>query len=695
MRLRKLLLAAPAVVLLIMASAARGQDELRLRGVLVDENETPTANVEVSLAWHQGNASVASGDDGSFEIVLLRQRAPGQLLRAISDAGRRQAYFQLPWDLATLSDEPLRLELGPAQRVEVHVVDGQGRAIEGATVGLLGLYWTLEFATTDAEGRAVLWSPRGLEGHYLFAFDKEHGIDYHAYVLRRGEAGDTRAVVPPLPDEPVEFTLANTKPMRVMVAEAGGEPLAGVRVHPWLLQKGGEPDSLNMSYFVEVVSQSTDDEGVAEFPWIPSWQQGLISFWPNSEAKEFVHTRANYDPQQDKGQIRMELERLVPLRGRVTRPDGAPAVGADILARGENYQMDGFRGAAVTDEDGRYEIMAAPNMAYLVIASDAQHGHWAAAPQTGFALLPGQPREKVDFDLHKATRVFGRVTIGPETEPVEGQRIEIYQYGEAANRKIDLPNPEDSRKWVCPMTVFSTTSDVEGRFELFVGPGQFDIRGPQQVEVRKFTIGDEPEREFDFHSPRKEKGLLRGLVVVEGGSDPIAAAGASVNGIYRHGLAGHDLMATTDEHGKFEVERELHRTVLYARSADRKLAGVTEIGPDDKVGVVVIRPTAAAVGRLVDADGQPMAGEEITFGTRVHIGDDDAPFRTSFGGKTTTDDDGRFTLENVVLDVPYEVSVTIREPDAPQNVSWRRIAELNAADAKQIDLGDVTYERRE
>jgi hypothetical protein len=687
--------AAAAVALAITSTSMRAQDELRLNGVVVDEQGAPAADVDVSIAWYRdGRAEAATAADGSFELALPRQRAAGQLLRATADGGRRQAYFMAPWDLATLPRGPLKLELAPAKRVEVQVIDGEGSPIEGATVGLMGLYWTLEFATTDAAGQAVLWSPHGMEGHYLFAFSREHGIDYHAYVLRRGEAGDTRAVVPPLPDEPVEFTLANARPVRVTVAEADGGPLAGVRVYPWLLQKSGEPDNLNMSYFVDVVAQTTDNEGVAEFPWIPAWQEGLTSFWPSSDAEEFVHTRANYDPQKDHGQVRMKLERLVPMRGRVTRPDGAPAAGVEILARGEDYQMDGFRGSAVTDDDGHYEIKAAPNMVYLVIASDAHNGRWAAAPQTGFALRPGEPRENVDFPLHKATRVFGRVTVGPERAPVEGQRIEIYQYGEAANDKVDLPNPENSRKWVCPMTVVSTTSDVEGRFELFIGPGEFDIRGPQQVEIRKFTNGGEPEREFDFHSPRKEKGLLRGLVVVEGGRAS-AAAGATVTGIYRHGLAGRDLMATADAQGKFEVERELHRTVLYARSADRKLAGVMEIGPDDKVGVVVIRPTATVTGRLVGADRNLMAGEEITFGTRVHMGDDDAPFRTSFGGKTTTDENGVFTLENVVLNVQYEVSVTIREADAPQNASWRRIYTITMAEAQPKDLGDVSYEARE
>jgi hypothetical protein len=321
-----------------------------------------------------------------------------------------------------------------------------------------------------------------------------------------------------------------------------------------------------------------------------------------------------------------------------------------------------------------------------LIAVDDQE--WTGIPHTGFAVWPGEPIDGLDFELRAATRVFGQVTLGEARQPVADLDIQMYQYGKDGNNLegVELPNPENSNEWVQPIIVRTTKTDEQGQYEFLVGPGNYDIRGPRQNEVKKFEITDQEELEHNFHAARPEEGRLLGRVVLSGFNTPVPDA--QVYGIYRHGLAGRDLETQSDANGEFDVRRELHRTVLHARTEDGTLAGVVEIGPDDQRVTIPIQPLATATARLVDAaTGEPLPAREIVYGVRVPIGDDDAPWRTSFGGKANTDGEGRFTLTGLILDQPYEISVTNED-----GTGWRTVGNVRAETAEPIDLGDLKLE---
>jgi hypothetical protein len=164
-------------------------------------------------------------------------------------------------------------------------------------------------------------------------------------------------------------------------------------------------------------------------------------------------------------------------------------------------------------------------------------------------------------------------------------------------------------------------------------------------------------------------------------------ASAKVAGIYRSQRAGRNLDFQANARGEFLVEREAHRTVLFARSPDGALAGVVEIGPGDQRVRIQIRPVTSAVGVLIDKQTKrPLAGREIQYGVSVPIGGDDAPWRTAFGGKATTDAEGKFVLERLVQGQKYAVDV-VRE----NREGYEEIATVTPKDAKEIDLGMREY----
>ena len=326
------------------------------------------------------------------------------------------------------------------------------------------------------------------------------GFDYRAYFLSREHRNDSHAKAAEFPAGPVTLTLDGVSPVRVRALEAGGGPIVGLKVYHWYLQKHDQPDMLNLSGLYERVSLTRDTAGEAFFDWIPNWQKQEMAFWPESE--DHFHQRGSYHPEKGDGTLTMTLDRLVPLRGKATHADGSPAAGVEISAGGEGYQSDGFQGNTKTDAAGRYELRVAPHMIYLVLAEGEK---LAAIPETGFAIWPGQPIENLDFTMRPATRLHGRITEGAEKTPVKQFDITVYQYGldSLVLDEIKLPNPTGENRHVRPTLFHHATTDDTGYYEMFVGRGEFNMRGPTQNEIPKFEIKDEAEREFNFDSPRQ------------------------------------------------------------------------------------------------------------------------------------------------------------------------------------------------
>jgi hypothetical protein len=176
-----------------------------------------------------------------------------------------------------------------------------------------------------------------------------------------------------------------------------------------------------------------------------------------------------------------------------------------------------------------------------------------------------------------------------------------------------------------------------------------------------------------------------GLVVNDETDEPVA--GVKVYGIYRNMIAGRDIKASTDDRGEFQITRELHRTVLFTRTEDRSMKGIVEISEDQESATIRLRPVAQAVGRLDDRDTkEPLAGEEIRYGIRVYLGDEDAPTRTAFGGSVETDSEGRFTLKNLILGQECRISVARND-----GRSYSGVGSVTPIRAETIALGDLKH----
>ena len=659
-----------------------------LRGMVVDEHDQPVPGMRVDAPYILGTAHAVTNDEGEFQIAVPTRVAPGCCLVTKGRDHQRMGFVQLEYDPWQIDSTVRKIQIGPTRRLDVEVVDIDQRPVEGAKV-VASVAQMLHFEETSAEdGRVTFWLPANGQLHEVLAIKPRLGLDYRAFFdpqrLRLGipqKETDT--------SQPVVLTLAEPMSIEVTVVDAQrGTPVSNVQVYPWLLKKPSEPGDLNVSMFLRQLSQPTDARGVAVFDWIPKWNtQTSMTFWTHTE--DYAHERESYDVTSNSGKLTMRLNKLVPIRGRVRDPDGNPVVGLKIVAAGVSYATDDFRGETLTNENGEYEIRVTPNRLYMVIVDDEE---WSAPVQDGFIVKPEEPQEGINFALRPTTRIFGQVTFGTSSEPIPGQLITSSQDGTPLNdlSGLTLPNPDDSRRWIQPHYYRYTKTDEDGRYEFFVGPGKFDIRGPTQLPVRKFEIHDETSQEFNFQTPRAETGRLIGSVVFGADQQPVRYA--NIGGIYRSDRAGRDIEITTDENGRFDIKRESHGVVMHVQNHDQSLAAIHEIGPDTRETTILLAPTAIATARLIDGEtGESLAGREIQYGVDVYMGENGkAAFRTSFGGTAVTDENGAFQLDRLAVGGKYNVAVVVERDANGDPRGWQRIGEFSPeAGSPLIELGDL------
>lgn len=662
------------------------EPQVTVRGTVAAPDGKPAVGIRVAATMWKGAPWEATTDQaGRFEITAPWKYMRVNSIRAASPDKQLQAAIMMPpWEEpAEVEKTELKLELTQARRAEIIVVDQSGQPIQGAICGMAGILVPSDTALSDEQGRAVLMLPSTMPVTQAYACKRGVGLDYRSFSVSPERMSDRNVKIPRLPDGPLTLILDGVSPVRVRMQEVSGAPIPGVLSYPWFLQKPDQPGDLNVGFLGDHFIGTSNAQGEVIFDWIPKWQKKSLTFWPVTE--DYFDQRGEYDPEKGDGTLNMTLNRLVPLRGKATHADGSPAAGIKIMASGEGYQFDDFKNEALTDVHGQYELKVAPNMIYLVVASGPKV---ASDPRTGFAVWPNQPVDNIDFKMRPATRLYGRVTQGPDKQPVKDFRIDSYQYGLDLLKlpEIKLPNPKDSHKWVCPMIVHNATTDAEGYFELFVGPGKFDIRGPSQNAIKKFEIKDEQELEFNFEAPRPEAGPLEGLVKT---AENKPVVNAKVTSVYRHQSSHRPFEAMTNAAGVFNVTRQLHRTVIHAVSEDGKLAGLVEIGEDTPSTAMTIGPLASASGRLLDEAGQPLAEQEISYGIRIHEGDETAPFQDCYGGKTTTDSDGKFEIKSLIIGQKYHVTwVTYTGPNK-SNYLGRRVTEHTPLSVAPVDLGDL------
>lgn len=161
------------------------------------------------------------------------------------------------------------------------------------------------------------------------------------------------------------------------------------------------------------------------------------------------------------------------------------------------------------------------------------------------------------------------------------------------------------------------------------------------VEVR-----ENEENRVDFYVDR---GVTAHIAMQDADGKPLAGAWAS--GLADHWPIAYKLPEATAT--VYALNPEKPRTMAFYYP-EKKLGGTAVVRGDEKKAVVIkLAPMGKVSGRLLDGDGHPLDGVEVSINPLDPSGSELYRFAAPSGKPVRTDKDGRFRIEGVVPNLKF------------------------------------------
>ena len=224
--------------------------------------------------------------------------------------------------------------------------------------------------------------------------------------------------------------------------------------------------------------------------------------------------------------------------------------------------------------------------------------NWASASLVSEIFKEGQEQRGLDFILTKGTVVRGRVTEGTQHQPAVDVIVSL------GEEKGPLPKELRTVSASTYRLARTTCTDAEGRYQLRVGPGRYQLGtlGADPGHALAIDVHNEPEIVRDLVADaRAPETYIKGVVVEKTPTGDRPVAGALT---FRWPVYGAH---KTDQEGRFMVEQTPGETTLYAYSPGKGLAGFATVAAGAENARVVVSPTGTVKGRVVDSSGKPRA----------------------------------------------------------------------------------------
>jgi len=551
-----------------------------LHGIVVDEAGQAVAGARVetfTLGWlrfkvysadgmaakreHPGPGTVAA-DDGTFRIRLrrdavthLRVRAPG---------------FAITERFDCTAGEHVEIVLPKGVRVTVRVVDSRGAPVADAMLRL----WRQPLG---ASGLADRFARTDTQGEYMFA-----DLPPSAWAMLTA----SHRLFGPLAWRRVEFPAAGTRTVtlrmpagrtlrgRVVDADTG-EPIPGGRVGlGWTLHK----------------AVPTDNDG-----------QYVLHGWTGSFYVDLHAAAPGYGGEKKRGPfgdaVDFRLRRGVTVTGRIVAAAGAPVPSARVaLAAGSLAETQ----VGATDLHGRFEL----------------EGVRRASGQTLVLVAPGFGRTLLDIDvpdrdtldlgdvrMARGHEIEGRV-VGADGRPVPEVAVEL----RGANADRDRLRPGKPAFSTRRGNLETRRTDDRGSFRFNdLAPGTYEVSakplGQRYISTSVIILdGENP----DAVTLRLRDGCLLRVHVTDDLGAPVAYAHVSAVAQDEYGIT-----CMTDSRGwaAFQTEKSVASVEVTPVFAERDYLAppIRSVEPDESSIEIVMQRAQTAVGRVLDADGKPVA----------------------------------------------------------------------------------------
>ena len=514
----------------------------------------------------------------------------------------------------------LSIPSGAAKVRSLQVVSPRGEPVAGVLVRGGDFAWPL--GMTDAEGRLRFHANDGEETRLrLMASDG------------RQQLVELRQPVVTLAD-PVVLSGRVT-------GRSGAQPLAGALVS----------SALDPGTFV-----LTDAEG--RYRLVAPDTEALTL-----EARAPLHLpRAARVTQPKTGRApTLSLSRAVSLQGLVVDPQGTPVPGAGLAAVLEPGGKNGpageiadlAAGRGVTDSAGRFELRRLLPGAFYEIRI-GKPGYLPAASKT-VSPQPARGAQPLKIVLSQARAVRGRV-VDTQGRPVAGAEVRLAPSplpGQRTGAKRAEPAVEEDP--------FAALSDARGQFAIaHVPAAQIDLTARKRSHAPSLVRGIQispGEGAADLGTVVLRPGARIAGRVIDSKGKPIASAGVhrveSLEPLDHRSarLEGEKPDAISGADGKFVLE-DLASGLplnLIVRAPGHLPAGVRNVRPPNQKPLMVRLEAAAQLrGRVVSAEGEPVAGARVDFIWEAAV--PDRPERKTgppVERFATSDREGRFELRNL------------------------------------------------
>jgi RNA polymerase sigma factor (sigma-70 family) len=447
-----------------------------------------------------------------------------------------------------------------------------------------------------------------------------------------------------------------------------------------------------------------------------------------------VLTRAGFDAKAYAKDAIGDAKEWLPLFGPSFEHVLVPAAGATAAVEGVVREAGTGKPVAgatvrvgrvsvVTDAQGRYRVSGLPkeNGEYG-LQVNAPHNTPLIRYRARISIGADRNPVRVDAELRRGTVVTGRVydqstgkgvpecsvrfapLPGNKSGPTKGLALSGQTDGDGRFRLVVVPGPG-----VLLAAVPGTFLKIDGVPIYPFKPAEFAAVDRPRVQMagpskpyRNFVTVDGPET-LDFSNVCKvldvkdgdtavtcDLALDPGKTLTVNLQDPEGKplAGAVVAGISPQALR---TVPFKDPAVRiYALDPDKPRPVVFLH-AERKLAAVVTLRGDEKEPVMVrLAPTAVITGRVLEEDGQPVAGAEVyplyssPAGQQLNKSQDRYPL-------PRTDKEGRFRLEGVVPGL----STGLGFRKGRQMLMPEKQTEVKTPDPGQtLDLGDVRTKSR-
>ncbi|HVX59815.1 MAG TPA: M56 family metallopeptidase [Pirellulales bacterium] len=391
---------------------------------------------------------------------------------------------------------------------------------------------------------------------------------------------------------------------------------------------------------------------------------------------------------------------------------GQPLAGVSIESNqfaGSNYINERHL-RAVSDAQGRYRLLGMPKgegNALLAVPNDDQ-----PYLMREFKVPESRGLEPVELDieLHRGVWISGRVTDKATGEPL----IARLHYLPFRSNEYAQKTPEFGELGRGHGFQDRYASRPDGSFRLVGLPGRAIVGAECVIGQYRDGVGAEaiagitdrgafptyanpvmpgkkwPHAMQEINPPAGTESVVCDLALDPGGKIKVNVLdrdGKPVSGFETIG-SGQSSYAEPGERASFDVITlgpDETRTVVI-RHKQRKLGKVVRLRLTDYpagAATVLLEPTGKVVGRLLDKEGEPLSGAEITAWT-LPIGD-----FTERLPPIATDEQGRFEYDHIPVGCHYQLDAQA----AGKGFAGAFAKDLTLAPGETKDLGEVTYGR--